>query len=129
MLYLEGTIDVVMSEIQLRSKRRLIEKFIDDNLQQLQPTDNVITAFEGYWSSHRKTAFEQLCADEKIQPEQLQKLLQDYEYYNRMPRPQEIKDALTYQPRVLERKTILGRVAEKIQLFIDTFIEGMGGIL
>jgi type I restriction enzyme R subunit len=120
-------IDLVAGEIQLRSKRELIERFIDENLSKLQPTDNVIAAFESYWSAHRTTAFEQLCADEKIQPEQLQKLLQDYEYYNRMPRPQEIKEALRYQPRVLERKTILGRVAEKIQAFIDTFIEGMGG--
>jgi type I restriction enzyme R subunit len=120
-------IDLVAGEVQLRSKRELIEQFIDDNLAQLKPTDNVITAFEGYWSKHRKTAFEQLCADEKIAPEQLSKLIHDYEYYNRLPRPHEIKDALSYQPRVLERKTILGRVAEKIQDFIDTFIEGMGG--
>jgi type I restriction enzyme R subunit len=120
-------IDLVAGEVQLRSKRELIEQFIDDNLAQLKPTDNVITAFEGYWSKHRKSAFEQLCADEKIAPEQLSKLIHDYEYYNRLPRPHEIKDALSYQPRVLERKTILGRVAEKIQDFIDTFIEGMGG--
>lgn len=120
-------IDLVAGEVQLRSKRELIEEFINENLPKLQPTDNVIGAFEGYWSARKTTAFEQLCADEKIQPEQLQKLLQDYEYYNRMPRPQEIKETLSYQPRVLERKTILGRVAEKIQEFIDTFIEGMGG--
>lgn len=120
-------IDLVAGEVQLRSKRELIEKFIDDNLVQLQPTDNVITAFESYWSHHKETAFEQLCVDEKIAPEQLQKLLHDYEYYNRLPRPHEIKEALSYQPRVLERKTILGRVADRIQDFIDTFIEGMGG--
>jgi type I restriction enzyme R subunit len=57
----------------------------------------------------------------------LQKLLQTYEFASRLPRPQEIKDALSYQPKVLERKSILGRVAEKIQAFIDTFVEGMGG--
>jgi type I restriction enzyme R subunit len=120
-------VDMVAGEIQLRSKRELIEQFIEENLPKLQPTDNVIGAFEGYWSAHKKTAFEQLCADEKIQPEQLQKLLQDYEYYNRLPRPQEIKEALSYQPKMLERKPILTRVGEKIQAFIDTFIEGMGG--
>ena len=120
-------IDLVAGEVQLRSKRELIEKFIDDNLAQLQPTDNVITAFESYWSQHKETAFEQLCSDEQIAPEQLQKLLHDYEYYNRLPRPHEIKEALSYKPRVLERKTILDRVADRIQDFIDTFIEGMGG--
>jgi type I restriction enzyme, R subunit len=113
--------------VQLRSKRELIEKFIEENLPKLQPSDNVIGEFGDYWSKHKQTAFEQLCADEKIQPEQLQKLLQTYEFASRLPRPQEIKDALNYQPKVLERKTILGRVAEKIENFINTFIEGMGG--
>ena len=120
-------IDLVAGEVQLRSKRELIEKFIEENLPKLQPGDNVIGAFEGYWSERKQTAFEQLCADEQIKPEQLQKLLQNYEFASRLPRQQEIKDALSYQPRVLERKSILGRVAEKIQDFISTFIEGMGG--
>lgn len=120
-------IDLVAGEVQLRSKRELIEKFIEENLPKLQANDSVVNAFEGYWSERKQTAFEQLCADEQIKPEQLQKLLQNYEFASRLPRQQEIKDALSYQPRVLERKSILGRVAEKIQDFISTFIEGMGG--
>jgi type I restriction enzyme R subunit len=120
-------IDLVAGEVQLRSKRELIEKFIEENLPKLTPADNVLSEFGDYWDKHKQAAFENLCADEKIQPEQLQKLLQTYEFASRLPRPQEIKDALSYQPKVLERKTILGRVAEKIENFITTFIEGMGG--
>lgn len=120
-------IDLVAGEVQLRSKRELIEKFIEENLPKLTATDNVLSEFGEYWDKHKQAAFEKLCADEKIQPEQLQKLLQTYEFASRLPRPQEIKDALSYQPKVLERKTILGRVAEKIESFITTFIDGMGG--
>lgn len=120
-------IDLVAGEVQLRSKRELIEKFIEENLPKLQPNDNVLGEFGDYWAKHKLAAFEQLCTDEKIQPEQLKKLLQTYEFASRLPRPQEIKDALNYQPKVLERKTILVRVAEKIESFINTFIEGMGG--
>ena len=29
--------------------------------------------------------------------------------------------------QILERKSVIERVADKIRLFIDTFIEGMGG--
>ena len=120
-------IDLVAGEVQLRSKRELIEKFIEENLPKLQPNDNVLGEFGDYWAKHKLAAFEQLCTDEKIQPEQLKKLLQTYEFASRLPRPQEIKDALNYQPKVLERKTILVRVAEKIESFINTFVEGMGG--
>ncbi len=120
-------IDMVAGEVQLRSKRVLIEEFIEENLPKLKPTDNVISKFETYWSTHKQTAFEQLCAEENIKPEQLEKLLQTYEFASRLPRDQEIVNALGFKPKILERKSILERVADKIQAFIDTFIEGMGG--
>lgn len=120
-------IDLVAGEVQLRSKRELIEKFIEENLPKLQPGENVIGEFEGYWSKHKQTAFEQLCADEKIVPEKLEKLVQYYEFANRLPKLQDIGKALSIKPKILERKSILARVADKIQDFISTFIEGMGG--
>ena len=120
-------IDLVAGEVQLRSKRALIEEFIEENLPKLKPTDNVITEFETYWSKHKQTAFDQLCADENIKPDQLEKLLQTYEFASRLPRDQEVVNALGFKPMILERKSILERVAVKIQTFIDTFIEGMGG--
>jgi type I restriction enzyme R subunit len=54
-------------------------------------------------------------------------LLQTYIFASRLPRDQEIVDALTFKPKILEQKSILERVADKIQIFIHTFIEGMGG--
>ena len=50
-------IDLVAGEIQLRSKRQLIEQFIEDNLPQLKPNEDVIGAFENYWSNHKQAAF------------------------------------------------------------------------
>lgn len=120
-------IDLVAGEVQLRSKRLLIEEFIEQNLPKLKSNDNVIGEFKIYWDQHKHKAFDQLCVDENIQPEQLQKLLQTYEFANRLPRDQEIVNALGFKPKILERKTILERVADKIQMFINTFIEGMGG--
>ena len=55
------------------------------------------------------------------------KVPQTYVFANRLPRDQEIVEALSFKPKILERKTILDRVADKIQIFINTFIEGMGG--
>ena len=104
-----------------------ISTFIEENLPKLQPGENVIGEFEGYWSKHKQTAFKQLCADEKIVPEQLEKLVQYYVFANRLPKLQDIGKALSIKPKILERKTILARVCDKIQNFIDTFIEGMGG--
>ena len=120
-------LDMVAGEVQLRSKRELIKAFIEENLPKLKPDDNVITEFERYWSNHQKQAFSKLCNEEQINPVELEKLLNTYTFANRLPREQEIVSSLTFKPKILERKPIIERVADKIKAFIDTFIEGMGG--
>lgn len=120
-------IDLMAGEIQLRSKRALIEAFIEENLPKLKPNENVIKAFENYWTENKGAAFEKLCAEEKIEPQKLEKLLNTYTFANRLPREQEIVDSLSFKPKILERKPIIERIADKIKSFIDTFIEGMGG--
>ena len=120
-------IDLIAGEVQLRSKRELIEQFIEQNLPKLNSTDSVIGVFESFWNEHKLKAFHMMCEEEKINPEQLDKLIQGYVFANKFPRNQEIKKALVYEPKILESKGILERVAEKIRGFITTYIEGMGG--
>lgn len=120
-------IDLIAGEVQLRSKRELIEEFIESNLSKLKPTDNVIENFESFWDEKKQKAFNEMCTEEKISPEELGKLIQAYIFANKFPRNQAIKKALTYEPKILESKGILERVAEKIRGFITTYIEGMGG--
>lgn len=122
-------IDLLAGEVQLRSKRQLIEAFIEENLPKLKPDDNVIAEFETYWSAHREKAFHQLCAEENILPDKFAKLLQNYVFANRLPRDQEIVDALSFKPKILERKSILERVGGKISAYVNTFVEGMGGVV
>ncbi len=55
-------IDLVAGEVQLRSKRTLIEAFMQENLPKLQPNDNVIQAFESYWADRKQQAFSALSA-------------------------------------------------------------------
>lgn len=120
-------IDLVAGEVQLRSKRALIEAFIEENLPRLKPNEDVIKAFEEYWDSSKREALNRLCVDENINPQQLEKLLTNYAFASRLPRDQEIVDSLNFKPKILERKSVIGRVADKIKSFIDTFLEGMGG--
>ncbi|MEQ1619796.1 MAG: type I restriction endonuclease subunit R [Methylococcales bacterium] len=120
-------VEMVAGEVQLRSKKLLIQAFIDENLPNIKPNGNVIAEFESFWAENKQQAFNALCAEEQIVPEQLEKLLNDYTFANRLPREQEIVSALSFKPKILQRKSIIERVADKIQAFISTFIEGMGG--
>jgi len=120
-------IDSMAGNAQLRSKRVLIEAFIAENLTASNSSDDVMDRFAEFWTEHQQKAFEQLCTDENLVPEQLQKLLNNYTFANDLPKNQEIKSALNFKPKILESKTIVERIKDKIQAFIDTFIEGMGG--
>ncbi len=120
-------LDLVAGEVQLRSKRKLIEEFIEGTLPTLKANENVISRFESYWGEHKTSAFRQLCEDENIVPDNLEKIIHEYEFANKFPRKNVIRNALTYQPKVIESKSIVERIAIKIRDFLDTYIEGMGG--
>jgi type I restriction enzyme R subunit len=120
-------LDLVAGEVQLRSKRKLIEEFIEKTLPALKANENVISKFETYWGEHKTSAFKNLCAEENIAPDSLKKIIHEYEFANKFPRKNIIKNALTFQPKVIESKSIVERIAIKIRDFLDTYIEGMGG--
>ena len=51
-----------------------------------------------------------------------------YIFVGQFPSGQEIISTLSFKPKMLQRKAIIDRVTDKIQAFIDTFIEGMGAV-
>jgi type I restriction enzyme R subunit len=122
-------IELLAGEANLRSKRALIQAFIDNNLPSIKPDEDIVNVFEQFWTAQKIEALHTLCDEEKIKPAELEKLIKNYLFANRLPLGQDIINSLEFQPKILERKTIIERVADKIKAFIDTFIEGMGGIV
>lgn len=120
-------VDMLSGDVRLRSKRELIEIFIKENLPKLTTNEDVLQSFEIFWDESKQRAFDALCAEENLVPEQFTKLLGTYAFADRLPREQEISNALNYKPKILQRKQILDRVATKIKDFIDTYVDGMGG--
>jgi len=119
--------EMLAGEVQLRSKRGLIETFINENLPHIDPAKNVMEEFAVFWNQQQQKALETLSNEENLSPEKLQKLLNNYAFTNELPKEGDISDTLNFKPKILQRKTILERIADKIKAFIDTFIEGMGG--
>lgn len=117
--------DYLSGEIQLRSKRQLIEQFIEESLIGLSP-DGVAEEFDAYWARQKEAAINALCESEKINKEKLEQLLKEYQFTLREPRSEELIGILESKPKILERKLTLTRLGNAISKFIDTFIEGMG---
>ncbi|HBF88040.1 MAG TPA: deoxyribonuclease HsdR [Bacteroidales bacterium] len=119
--------DLLSGEAQLRSKRELIEKFIEENLLHITEIENVPEEFEKFWGEERKNALIKLSEEENLVPEKLQSIIDNYLFTERKPLNDEIVDSLKSKPKILERKNIVERIIDKIVNFVDTFVEGMAG--
>lgn len=116
------------SEADLRSKRELIEKFIQENLPEIKDSEEVTESFEKFWSDQKQSAFEQIIKDENLSAEKTQTLIEDYLYAEREPLRDEVLQLLEgEQPKILERKKTGDRILKKIVGFVETFINGMAG--
>lgn len=120
--------NLLNTESLLRSKRELIERFIQDNLPVIEDTDNITEEFEKFWSKEQQEAFNKLVNEEKLSVDKTQSLIESYLYAEREPLRDEILDLLSgEQPTLLERKKAGDRILKKILNFVETFINGMAG--
>ena len=120
--------NLLNTEAHLRSKRELIEKFIQANLPEIEDTDNILPEFEKFWNEEQIKAFGKLVKEEKLSAEKTQTLIEDYLYAEREPLRDEILELLMGEkPKVLERKKIGDRILKRIINFVDTFINGING--
>lgn len=117
--------NLLASDVQLRSKRELIEEFISKNLPVIKDAEDIPNEFEEFWSVKQKQAFEKLCADENISPEKVSDVIEKYIFNQKIPLPDTIIKMLESKPKILERKPIIERITNKILDFVDVFINGM----
>jgi type I restriction enzyme R subunit len=120
--------NLLNSDAQLRSKRELIEKFIQENLPVLEDTDDIPEAFDKFWSEEQQKAFHKLIKEENLSADRTEKIIEDYLFAEREPLRDEVLELIEgNKPTVLERKKVGDRILSKILDFVDTFINGMTG--
>ena len=120
--------NLLNTEAHLRSKRELIEKFIQENLPVLEDEDDIPEAFEKFWNEQQQKAFDDLVKEENLAADKTQALIEDYLYAEREPLRDEILELMECEkPSVLERKKTGDRILSKILGFVETFINGMTG--
>lgn len=117
--------ELLEGQVQLRSKRKLIEKFINENIPNITDTDQVENKFEEFWNIEREKALNELCETERIDNEKLRNVVSEYLFAQRLPLTADIDNMLEVKPKLLERKAVFARIKDKITEFINTFIEGV----
>lgn len=123
----QALIDVIAGDTQLRSKRELIEKFIQENLPKIADSDDIPEAFEFYWNEERIAALQKLSEEENLDSKQLQEVIGEYLFTEKKPLRDDIIGLLKERPALKERANIAERVTNKILRFVDTFISGIIG--
>jgi type I restriction enzyme R subunit len=123
---LEKQIFTIMSgEHQLRSKRDLIEKFIKQNIPEIEKSEDVEKVFENFWTKEKEEAVARIVTEEGLDKDKFVELVDNYVWSDSKPRGEAIVQSLQKQPSVLAREPIIKRVLAKFNKFIETFIEGI----
>ncbi len=120
--------NLLNNEAHLRSKRELIEKFIEENLPVIEDSDDVPQEFEKFWNEEQLKAFADLVKEEKLNADRTEKLIEDYLFAEREPLRDEVLELIEGdKPTLLERKKTGDRILTRILDFVETFINGMAG--
>ena len=81
----KAIVELMVGEGQLRSKRELIEKFINENLPVIEDSEDIPDEFNSFWTKERIQALKQLSDDESLEPEKLEEVISTYMYTEKEP--------------------------------------------
>ncbi len=121
----KAIMDILAGDIDLRSKRELIEKFIEEHMPNIEDVDNIPDEFQKYWQDQKVLALGKLCEDEHLDQKQFQALIEAYIFSEQEPLRENIFKCLDNRPSVLKARSIGERILVKMKQFVNVFIKGM----
>lgn len=113
------------TEPSLRSKRELIEKFINEQLPVLAADADVHDAFEAYVQEEKLKALDRICEEEKLKHSDFAALINSYVFSKQMPIWKDVLECLSSPPSILERKVVAERILEKMREYVEVYVETM----
>jgi type I restriction enzyme R subunit len=122
---LKNIMDIVAGDTQLRSKRELIEKFINEHLPIIEDSEDIPDEFVQFMTAEKLQAIKSLSKEEGLDSVKLEKVIGDYMFTEKIPLRDDIIDTMNTRPSLKERKTKAERITNKILEFVETFISGI----
>jgi len=109
------------------TKEQLIEKFINEQMPKISSSTQVKDSFDTFWREEQIAALDELCETEGLYEDQVQKIISDLNFTGQTPLREAIVSSMENKPKILERKTVIERVTDKIMKLVRTFEEDIGG--
>jgi len=119
-------IEIITGQSDLRSKRELIERFIDENLPKIEDSDNIPEEFEKFWNKERVKYIDKLVEEENLDKDKLEKVIGDYMFTEKEPLRDDLIDMLHKRPSLKERSSTSKRLKNRIVDFVETYNTGVG---
>ncbi|MCL4110744.1 UNVERIFIED_CONTAM: hypothetical protein GTU68_009169 [Idotea baltica] len=123
----KAIIDLLGGDLLLRSKRELIEKFIEENLPKIDDVDHIEDEFEQYWQDEKVLALGKLCEEENLDKTQFKSLIDAYVFSGQEPIKDDVFKCLDNRPSVLQARSIGERIMAKMREYVEVFVMGMVG--
>lgn len=70
--------DILSGDAKLRSKKELIEKFIEENLPHISDGNNVNEEFEKFWNNEKIAAFDKIATEESLNKDRFRDAIDDF---------------------------------------------------
>jgi type I restriction enzyme R subunit len=83
----------------------------------------VMEEFEKFWEVERERGFEELCKEENLKSDEVEKVISNYMYDERKPLKEDVVKTLKVKPKLLERRKVIPRVTDKILGYVSKFMD------
>ena len=123
--YHQSIMNALESEPQLRSKKELIRRFIQEHVPALPEDGDVRQAFSVFMSTEQLKALNSLCEEEGLHREKINRVIRNFLYSGKPPLRKNVIDSLRQQPTLTQRKLVADRIIGQILTFVDTYIDAM----
>jgi type I restriction enzyme R subunit len=125
---MQDVLDMLGKEVQLRSKRELIEKFMHDYMPNMAPEQDLQDIFVGYWYKEKRQAVHQFCQSGGLDKDAVYRMMDEYNFTGKDPLREQVFSALAYKPKLMERKTLYGRILKDFKDIIHQFEDNTGSL-
>lgn len=105
---------------ELRSKRELIEKFLEENLPLIPEDQDIETEFDFYLMREKEKAIEKFTLEENLNKDRLKETINEYDFSKKLDRDM-IKSTFMDKLKIGERRVKIEIVANTIKDLVNRF--------
>jgi type I restriction enzyme R subunit len=108
---------------QLRSKRELVEEFIECQLRNVESSEDLPDDFDEFMRIKFEEQIAQFAHDNDLDEKKLQSIIENYQFSRRMPLDRTLRESMNYQPSILQQNSILKNLKSGLEKMFKMFVE------